>query len=111
MGMFLASKRVGIALFGYICLTVALARVYLGIHYPSDILAGGLIGIAVVRLAKHDAIRTAVTRKPLQWAQKYPQWFYGSLFLVTYQMTDGFIPLHELTEFFRSIASAVTKLL
>jgi undecaprenyl-diphosphatase len=110
-GMYLVSRRVGTAMFVYVCLTLAVARIYLGIHYPSDILAGGLIGIAVVSLATSETIRTHVTQRALVWMRIYPQWFYAALFLVTYQMTDGFISLHETTEFLRVCMTAIKKLI
>lgn len=37
--------------FGTVAVLVALSRVYLGVHYPSQILAGGLLGAALGLLA------------------------------------------------------------
>jgi len=108
--IFFISRRLSIFLGLYVCLTLAVARMYLGIHYPTDILAGGLIGIGVASLAKYPAIRTAVTRKPLEWANRAPQLFYAVSFLLTAQMAESFASTHEIVEYLRTFAISVKKL-
>jgi undecaprenyl-diphosphatase len=44
---------------------VALSRVYLRVHFPLDVLAGGLIGAALGALAALIALRLVRTRRPL----------------------------------------------
>lgn len=44
-GIFLASRRLGAISFLWTAVVVALPRAYSGLHYPSDLLAGALIGI------------------------------------------------------------------
>ena len=46
-GLFFISKRAGVFAFVYTTVMIALPRVYLGLHYPTDILAGAVVGIAV----------------------------------------------------------------
>jgi undecaprenyl-diphosphatase len=108
--IFFISRRLSIFLGLYICLTLAVARMYLGIHYPTDILAGGLIGIGVASLAKYPEIRTALIRKPLQWVNRAPQLFYAVFFLLTAQMAESFSSTHELVEYLRTFALSVKKL-
>jgi undecaprenyl-diphosphatase len=108
--IFFISRRLSIFLGLYICLTLAVARMYLGIHYPTDILAGGLIGIGVASLAKYPEIRTALIRKPLQWVNRAPQLFYAVFFLLTAQMAESFASTHEIMEYLRAFAISVKKL-
>ncbi len=108
--IFFISRRLSIFLGLYVCLTLAVARMYLGIHYPTDILAGGLIGIGVASLAKYPEIRTAVTRKPLEWVNRAPQLFYAVFFLLTAQMAESFASTHEIVEYLRTFALSVKKL-
>lgn len=109
--IFFISRRLSIFLGLYVCLTLAVARIYLGIHYPTDILAGGLIGIGVASLAKYPAIRTAVTRKPMEWADRAPQLFYAVSFLLTAQMAESFASTHEIVEYLRVFTISLKKLL
>ena len=44
-GCFLVARRVGVALIVYASVFIMWPRLYLGIHYPTDILVGGLIGV------------------------------------------------------------------
>ncbi len=45
-GVFLAHRRMGLALFGLAFLW-GFSRVYAGVHYPSDVLAGASLGIVM----------------------------------------------------------------
>ena len=109
--IFFISRRAGIFLSLYVIFGLALARIYVGTHYPTDILAGGLIGIAVASLVRHPSIREAVTRKPLQWMNNAPHLFYPCLFLATAQMTEGFTSARDLYVYLRAVASAAARVL
>jgi undecaprenyl-diphosphatase len=43
--------RRGLPLFSLLAVAIAYSRVYLGVHYPSDVLAGAALGAAVALLA------------------------------------------------------------
>lgn len=45
-GIWLENKRMGVILF-YMAALMSLARIYVGIHYPTDILAGAAIGVGM----------------------------------------------------------------
>lgn len=47
----------------------AYSRIYLGVHYPGDILAGALIGIIVGWIGRHIYLHTAWKRKLFQGVQ------------------------------------------
>jgi len=81
--------------FGWIALLdtvflICLPRVYLGIHYPTDILAGAAIGIGIGFIASRKAVKGQVARLPFLWLQKHPSSFYAVAFLFMYQVTAIF---------------------
>ncbi|MEU3315443.1 phosphatase PAP2 family protein [Streptomyces sp. NPDC006662] len=49
IGLFLANRRLGLAGIG-LALAEGLCRVYLGVHYPTDVIGGFALGTAVVLL-------------------------------------------------------------
>ncbi len=106
----LVSRRAGIFVIAYISCTLCLARIYLGIHYPTDMLFGALIGSGIASLLRIPDFRAALTRRPLQWLESAPGAFFACLFIVTDQMMEGFGPVIEFAEYFQTVAKSFLKL-
>ena len=59
-GFWFFSARLGIAMLAYSSVII-MSRVYLGTYFPSDVLTGALLGVAVRLTLNRDYARTAVT--------------------------------------------------
>jgi undecaprenyl-diphosphatase len=87
--LWLISWRWGL-FFGVFAAFAALARVFLGIHYPSDIVAGALIGVATSVAVNREAVRKRLAAPVLAWEASHPSYFYGLFFLALAEMSGGF---------------------
>jgi undecaprenyl-diphosphatase len=83
------SRPFGI-LFGLFSTCVVLARVYFGIHYPSDIVVGALLGIAAAVAVNLGVVRDSVATPLLAVEKKMPSYFYGLLFMGLAEVVGGF---------------------
>ncbi len=68
----------------------ALGRVFLGIHYPSDVLVGALIGIATSLAVNRETVRKRIAPPILALEARYPPYFYGLFFLALAELSGGF---------------------
>jgi len=93
--IFFVSRRLGLLAFFHAFFVVGLTRIYLGLHYPTDILAGALLGIGIAYLFKTTTIRETIAKPGLGWAHGHPASFYASFFLVTSQIYMMFEPLRQ----------------
>lgn len=89
-GVWLASKRTGRWLLGYVVVVVCLPRLYIGIHYASDLLAGALLGILFTSLLHTVLFRRLIGRHVLAWEERWPGVFYFLFFLLAYQVATLF---------------------
>ena len=83
------SRPAGIA-FGIFSTLVVVGRVYFGIHYPSDVLVGAIIGFAVGYALTHAAATESLSRMMLGYEKRMPPYFYGLLFMALAEVVGGF---------------------
>lgn len=93
--LFFISRKAGVIAGLHAFFVVCLTRIYLGIHYPTDILVGALFGIGSACLALHPGIRQAITRPTLRWMDASPKTFYPFLSLCMLTIATEFGPLRE----------------
>jgi len=98
-GIFFASRRVGVFTFIYLTAFICLPRLYLGIHYPTDILSGPLIGISAGWLANRPAIAEFLSDWAFRWLDARPGQFYSFAFLLSYLLSKLFDPAIRIAHF------------
>jgi membrane-associated phospholipid phosphatase len=80
----------------YTILWICLPRMFLGLHYLSDIVVGGALGIATVWLAvRSEWLSRGVADRVLAFAGEKPQIFYPGAFLVCFEMSVLFDDLRH----------------
>jgi len=84
-GLLPVSRRIGWAAVSWVILVMCLPRLYLGVHWPTDLLAGAAIGIAVVQLARIPSLRALTKSKVDFLYQQRPALFLALFFLWSYE--------------------------
>lgn len=99
-GLCLISPLIGGLAFVHAVVIISLPRVYLGLHFPTDILAGAAIGVAMVYLLLiyRSPWRMVVVDPILVWSRKSAETFYPCVFLLTAEMTRLFEDTRSLAE-------------
>jgi membrane-associated phospholipid phosphatase len=83
---------------------ICLPRLYVGFHFPSDLIAGAAIGTALALLTPMLQIRGAVTGPVLRAEGSQPATLYSVGFLVLFEMAEMFDSV-------RQVAGQVFKIL
>ena len=99
-GIFFVSKRWGAAAFAYVAFVICLPRIYVGIHYPSDIIAGVLLAFGAVILLATPRLNAIWTRPLLSFVDLHPVAFYAIFFLLTFQIATLFWDIRMLLNYF-----------
>lgn len=89
-GIFMISRRVGTVALLYVALFICLPRAYLGYHYPTDLLAGAAIGVAITWLMTRDAIRPRYAAPILHGMRRFPGAAYTLAFLLCFELITQF---------------------
>ena len=95
-GLWYVSKRLGAVMTLYVACLIAFPRVYLGYHYPTDIIGGALFGILFAYLANLEGARARLAGPAMRWLDAHPASFYTFFFLFCMGLASLFDPLREL---------------
>lgn len=89
-GLYLISRKIGIFSFVYCLVVIFFPRIYLGLHYPTDIITGAGLGIVITWLVFSQKKMDMIGKRMMNFATKYPGIFYALFFLLTFQIATLF---------------------
>ena len=90
IGLLFISRKIGIFAILYTFILIAFPRMYLGLHYPSDILFGAIIAICTVCACNIFILRTSVTQLILDWSNTNSACFYLLFFIISFELANLF---------------------
>lgn len=100
LSIYFVSRRAGFAAFAYVVMFVCAPRLFMGFHYPTDLVAGALIGVGVAYLSRIELLRKATTVPVMRWLERSPGLFYAGFFIVTFQIAIIFASLRHIARYF-----------
>jgi membrane-associated phospholipid phosphatase len=97
-GLLFISRKLGVLAFLYVALFIAFPRVYLGFHYPTDILAGAVIGVGIGWIGNVYISKSKISKLIVRWSDLKPYYFYPLFFLCTFEVGELFDFSRKLVE-------------
>jgi undecaprenyl-diphosphatase len=98
-GIYFLNKKLGVFALLYALFIICLPRIYLGLHYPSDIAAGALLGVIIIALVHNLFGFHRLNGYFFKVKKAYPSVFYAFFFLITYQIADMFESVRAIITF------------
>lgn len=89
------SPRLGVWAFLHATVFICLPRLYLGMHYPSDLAVGALIGVLLVLITIRIPASRVASGALLKIERHWPQWFYATGFLILFEISEMFDSLRQ----------------
>jgi membrane-associated phospholipid phosphatase len=95
-GIFAASPMLGAMAMVYVALAVCVPRVYLGIHWLSDIVGGAGIGVVMAWALTRSSVRSRLARPVLRAFDRFPGLSYAGMFLISVGLLTRFDDIRAL---------------
>lgn len=99
VSLWFISRSLGVLSLIYVAVVICVPRVYLGLYYPTDMVAGTAIGGAAAWVASGKVIRRLVDWRTSSWSRVHPASFYAFFFFVTFQVAVIFDDVREISSF------------
>ena len=102
-GIYFWNKALGLTAILFVLFAGILPRLYFGLHYPSDMLAGSLISFIACLLTQKVNFLNSLSEKILKIEERSPFLFGAVGFYLAYIIADKFILLRKLPLWIRSM--------
>jgi undecaprenyl-diphosphatase len=89
-GVLLASWRIGIFALAYAILFMGLARIYVGLHHPTDVLGGAVLGVSGCLLLNRTRYRQLIAAPVLRFSSRNQGLFHVGMFLLSFGLATNF---------------------
>jgi undecaprenyl-diphosphatase len=87
-GILFVSRPLGWLAIGWVATMISFPALYLGIHWPTDVIAGACLGVGFAHCAKIRPVREAILRLTTSWRRQQPGLFFAVLFLWSYELVN-----------------------
>jgi membrane-associated phospholipid phosphatase len=108
-GILMISRPLGLLALAHAVVVITLPRLYLGLHYPTDLLAGAAIGSACAVAAGWAPVRTRCTARVLGWSAAHAPWLTALAFVMTFEIATLFDSVRNGARLAWSIAKPIVK--
>jgi undecaprenyl-diphosphatase len=98
-GLVCVSRPAGIAALIYTLLFIGFPRVFLGLHFLTDVAAGAAIGMIVATIGNVLFEKSDRLRRVVDWSYTKPAFFYPAFFLANFQIGELFESARNLGKF------------
>jgi undecaprenyl-diphosphatase len=105
-GLWRLSRPAGIVAMVYASVWICLVRLYLGIHYPSDLVAGAIIGVSSTWWTLRSPFAMRLAGFALQFERRASPWFYAAAFLVCFEMAVMFDDVRRVLHGLRTVLAS-----
>ena len=103
-GLYWISRFVGTVSFLYVLVIICIPRIYTGLHFPTDIIGGAVLGIGTAYLViSNTALKRRMHSTALIWEQRSPATFYPCFFILTYLIATLFDDVRKMATFMITI--------
>jgi len=106
--LFSISARLGLVALLDAVFLICIPRIFVGVHYPTDLIAGALIGIPAGYWLTRERVRRFLSRPVLHWLEVHPGSFYASAFLFSFLLAHVFWPVTILVQNVKLLVHALT---
>lgn len=101
-GVMVASRGIGMLALAYTVLVICMARVFVGLHFPTDVLGGAILGVSICLLLTQTRYRKLIATPILNFSRRHQGVFHAGMFVLSFGLVTNF-------EEIRAVASSLLK--